>query len=1336
MRVVVITAVVLCLTPLHVGLQAATSVRVVGERNGGVTVDVRFDQAGGPFKRLDTPGLPQIRYQRFFVAVPAGGQVTARMDDGVAEDRRGDLPPLGTTPGAGSVAPPRGAGFLPGEPYVVSEPLTFRRTTVVAVDCFASQVDYTTHIERVWSNYRITIEYPPTSRVASSQEVDPLVAGLVINRAFIPVPDPPVARGTRGAARAATSPDPHFSLSSNWAKIWVSSPGIYLIEGSDLAQIGVNLASISDPSSFRLFTGGGQQQDRDLRLANGTYLPGNWMTECDILVEYGGDGSFDPADRVIFYGVGTPGWADLYEPGASRDAYTDHLYTSENVYFLTWDDTPGFPGSPARMTQMAAAPTADPDLTTFEERLYFEFDRVKDYSFGGDGWLWLEAVEQSGSELFKLGPFTVRDLDPPRPQTFRTVALARAGDNNSNHHARYLMNGSFFAEKIWDGVPPIGFEDGQPVAESGFFLREGTNELHLDVPRDLNIKDFMYFAWYSVFYQRRLRAFDDALFFSSPDTSGTVNFVVEDFTTAGTMHLFDVTDQYHPRVLTGFLESTGGGQRDVRFSSNLPGGHRYYWAGATAALTRSKPARMIRYFPRDLRALAESPHMLIVTHPAFSSAAQRLRQHRESTLPLVPNPRVELVTTTEVFDNFSGGMVDAMAIRNFCKFLYDNYTDAGGAPFLTYLLLFGDANADFKNLASTVPNYVTTYLNLNQSELDAYVTDDYFAYLDSTDTLGLSMVDLAVGRLPVASLQDAVFLVDRTIDYELDAAFGSWRDRIILLADDENSTFSNTQSEFIVLSEFLAHATLSSYLEPHKIYLTEFPAIQNNKPSSRVAFIDAWNKGALLINYVGHGSSAQVADEQVFVDSDVGNLRNGSRLPVFVALSCTIGDFAEQGKSLSEKLLLKDGGGVVATITASELTLILKNENFDIDLLGGMFPRQPGAPLPLGVGLMNAKAASLGRDLPGGSVSSQENNEKYNLLGDPALRLHSPRRSIQIVADDIDTLVAGRRETVRGTVYDNGQPDSGFSGTVKLVVREPDDQSGYTRLSDGFSISYRYAGGTSYEGTADVVAGNFEFSFTVPRFAEVGGKAFVLAYADNGLVDAATKSDTVFFRAPLPSDSTALQPTDGPPRVDLGFQGGQQVVKPGAIILAMVRDGDGVNTLNTTPEGKLALVFDNAGLAVDVTDFFEYDHGGVDTSGTLRFPLPELDVGPHRTILKVSDTFGQTTLDTLAFTVTDPLDYGAQVVFNYPNPFVSSTYFLVTLTDRANIQLDIFTVSGNRIRSLKTTREPGEQWILWDGKDATGSSIANGTYLYVARVDFVGLDRAPLVLRGKVVKIE
>ncbi len=1321
MRISVVILLLTALVSLAGESPLYASVTVIDERNGSVVLDVRFDERGVGLREIGDPGLPRVGYERFFVAVSGAAGVRVRYADPVFEDRRGELPPTNPTRPGMPDAKSLPSGFFPSEPFRVSGSITYRRVTVVAVDCFASQVDPTTGTHRVWTGYRIHIDYPPAARSVSSDRVDPLVAALVVNKQSVPQPVL-----LRAAGRASAAPDPHFSLSQNWVKMWVQRPGIYAIEGSDLANIGVSLASIADPNSFRLFTGGGQQLPRDLGAPNQTYLPGRWMAECDLLVEYGGDGSFDLADRLVFYAVGTPGWRDLYEPGAPRDEYTDHQHEDRNVYYLSWDDN-GFPGQPARMDTVDATPSAAPDLTTFEERQYFEIDRVEAYTFGGDGWLWID-VDDDGAQSFLFPDFLVQDLDEVSPQTFRTIAVAKLGVNNINHHARYRINGMVIADKVWDGGPTYRFDDAQPVAATGLFLNEGSNSMVLEVPRDLNSDDFMSFAWYSVFYQRHLRALGDRLLFASPDTTGTIDFKVDRFSTAGPMYLFDVTDPFHPRRLGGFTETPAGGERSIEFSASIAGGHRYFWAASEVGL-RGNKATMVHYTPRDLRNGVAAPNMVIVTHPAFLGAAQRLRGHRQSNLPLFSDPVVDVVTTTAVFDNFSGGLADPMAIRNYCKFLYDNYTDTGGSPALTYLLLLGDANADFKNNASTQPNFVTTNLNLNPLSLDAFITDDYFAYLDSADASGVGVLDIAVGRLPAGSLQEASFLVDRIIDYELDAEFGLWRDRVILAADDEKSTFNNSQADFIFIAEALAYAFLAPYLDPRKVYLTEFPEIQGVKPAARLQFINDWNDGALVIHYSGHGSSTRLADELLFSEDDVGSLRNGSRLPVFMGLSCTVGNFGVQTKSLSERLLLKDGGGAVATVTASELTFIHWNDILSSDLLRGLFPVQPGDPLPLGVALANAKNATL-------SKYFQENGEKYNLLGDPALSLRSPRRGIEFDAASVDTMVSGRRETVRGTVLRNGQPDAGFSGTVRLVVREPDDVSGYTRESDDFHIDYRYPGGTMYSGTANVVAGDFEFSFKVPRFSQTGDKAYVLAYADNGSVDAAARVDDLVFRAPLPTDSTALQPVDGPPRIELGFQGRQQIVKPGAVLLGRLRDPDGINTLNTMPEGKLVLVIDKADLALDVTSFFEFDHGGVDTSGTLRYPLPDLDVGRHTAVLKASDTFGQTNVDTLVFDLTDPLDYSAQVVFNYPNPFSTSTYFLVNLTDRADIHLDIFTVSGKRIRSIRVTRDAGEQWILWDGRDSAGGTIANGAYLYVARVGFVGLDRPPLVLRGKVVKVE
>ncbi|HET6463353.1 MAG TPA: C25 family cysteine peptidase, partial [Candidatus Krumholzibacteria bacterium] len=584
---------------------------------------------------------------------------------------------------------------------------------------------------------------------------------------------------------------------------------------------------------------------------------------------------------------------------------------------------------------------------------------------------------------------------------------------------------------------------------------------------------------------------------------------------------------------------------------------------------------------------------------------------------------------------------------------------------------------------------------------------------------------------------EASFLVERIIAYETGAPLDDWRHRVILLADDEKSSFGCYEKQWTEESESLSYYHAPNFLERKKIYLTEYPEIAGVKPTSRLAFLDAWNAGALHINYIGHGSSVQMADEQVFLASDVSQLVNGERLPLLTAFSCTIGDYANPaGKSLSEKLLLREGGGAIATITAARETYPQPNENVCYPLFRNLCPPHLGQPpTPLGIALLKSKITAQ-TDTQWYDFQ-EENSWKYNLMGDPATMLAIPAQPVRWDTTVPDTLVAGLRHTLHGSVRTNGGVDTGFNGPVSVTVREPALYRSYTLdCPGGIVIHYYLPGGPIYEGTVDAKNGQFEVNFRVPRYAATGPLGYAGAYAHNGTRDAAAGDDSLLVVVPPTlADSTLLKPVDGPPRVDLGFKSGLKVVKAGDTVRARVNDADGINILNTTNEGRQAILIDNLPVPIDVNEFFSYDHGGTDTSGVLLYPLPDLHAGHHRIVYKVSDSFGFTTLDTLQFDVTDAANYYAEAPFNYPNPFKDSTRFLFRISNRASIKLELYTVSGKFVRRLQDTRDAGEAWVEWDGRDGAGGDVANGSYLYVATIDFVGVDRPPVVLRGRLSRI-
>ncbi len=1261
---------------------AGADIRTVSDTNGRVVVE------------LTSADRPTLTIETFFVAVSPAGAYSAIFQGG-----SGVVDSVATSP-----------------------PFFFRGSRVIWLRVVippSTPVSY------------VTVNYTPAAQVRDASRADPLLRSLVVNSSVFPT------------MPRTGSTDPWFSLTPNWIKLTVTSRGAHAVTGADLSAAGVNLAGI-DPATMRVYTGGASPQLRELADPSGSWRPGQAMREVAIRVDAGDDGTFDPGDRVVFYGLAAEDWADFYGPAADT-LYQRHTHAKTNIYYLAWGGA--LPGTPARIAGRTAAPAGGGDRTTYFHREYRERDLIGNFDYRGDGWLWLDISRPDG-RTYALATIDVRDLVASRPHVFRTVGLApylSPGDTtgfNTGHHAAYLNLRAGTERKvgdlIWDSkVGERYFENGVPARIQSDFLAEGPNQFRLRVPGDLNPKDKMFFAWFSIGYERRIRAVNDAIAFSSPDTTGTVDFRASGFGTQGTLVALDVTDPWNPVELSGVEVAPSGAGRRVRFASSFSGGRQHFWVSTLTALRKPGVARIA---PTDLRNDAAGPNMLIICHRDFRAAAERLRGHRAGRLPLYTTPAVKVVTTEEVFDNFSAGLPDPMAIRNYIKFLYENAIDANGNPRLGYVLLLGDANEDFRNNVSPQPDYVPTNLYLTRVTLFAMSTDEWFGHLDDTDLIGgRAVADVAIGRLPAASASEAQLAVDKVIGYETESPQEPWRNEIILVADDELSSFKGAcESQWTTESEAITYEHAADFLVVRKIYLTEYERFFNVKPRSRLDFLEAWNRGALVVNYIGHGSSQQMADEQVFLNADVSQLDNGLRLPVLTAFSCTIGDFANPvGKSLSEKLLLRREGGVIATVTASRETYPEPNSKLNFGLFGHITPRWPGAPdVPIGMALLAAKLQAMAG--VGFTSWQEENNWKYNLLGDPAMALRVARQPVHFESAVSDTFVAGARRTLRGKVLRDGAPDTGFKGVVSVTVREPLVRRTYLmQCTVAIPLIYHIPGGVIYQGTADVRNGEFEVNFRVPRLAATGPRAFATAYASSGKSDAAAAIDSVLvIVAPTLGDSLALRPVDGPPRVDIGFKSGLKVVKSGDTVRAVVRDQDGINILSTTNEGKQAILIDDLPVPIDVNTYFSFDHGGVDTSGVLLFPLPDLEVGKHRLVYKVSDSFGATTLDTLFFDVTDARDYYARAVLNYPNPFETSTRFLFRLSNRASVTLDIYTVSGKRVRRIEQVRDGGEVWIEWDGRDAIGDEIGNGTYLYVATVDFIGLDRPPTVLRGKLTKIQ
>jgi hypothetical protein len=67
---------------------------------------------------------------------------------------------------------------------------------------------------------------------------------------------------------------------------------------------------------------------------------------------------------------------------------------------------------------------------------------------------------------------------------------------------------------------------------------------------------------------------------------------------------------------------------------------------------------------------------------------------------------------------------------------------------------------------------------------------------------------------------------------------------------------------------------------------------------------------------------------------------------------------------------------------------------------------------------------------------------------------------------------------------------------------------------------------------------------------------------------------------------------------------------------------------------------------------------------------------------------------------------------NFPNPFNPATTLPVSVPVAADVTLKVYNILGEEIRTVHSgVLEAGRHWIVWDGRNDAGSTVATGVYL-------------------------
>lgn len=1111
------------------------------------------------------------------------------------------------------------------------------------------------------------------------------------------------AAGASGRASVSVqgAAEQEYSASSvlgngQWVKIAVTEEGIYRLDYSRLKEMG-----FTDPSSAVLYGNNAGQ----LSFMNDDTAPDD-LKKIAFRAEKGTDGVFNEGDYLLFYAEGTHRW--IADPGRRGSRFVRHHYSDTAWYFITSQ-----PGG-ALTVQTETPPAASPSIISSSTDLYMRHER-EEINLIRSGREWYQQVVPGTQN--NIGPgFT--DL-PAGGKIHYTIRVAARSDTETSF---ILRQGGETIKTIT--VPAVTMTDINGVYAATMTVSDsivsssGSPAFSLAFSSGGNMAATGYIDYADFTARSSLVWRDRNLFISdsrSVGTSAVTRFTVEG---SSSLSIWDISNPAAPLTIqttpssgnTVFVAATDSLRRFVAFS-----------------LAQVKqPLRSVRVPAQNLHAMMPAG-MIIVTYPLFMPYAKKLAE-----LHLADDGLTSLIVTPEqVYNEFSGGVPDAAALRNFIRMIRERGMQSGQQT--RYLLLFGDGSYENKTPPPGNSSFIPTWQSVNSTTgVLSFTSDDFYGLLDDGEGEADGFLDMGIGRLPAYDTASAGIMVRKISSYLQGSNQGSWRNILCLVADDEDSNLHMFDAEG--LAE--AATTAAPPLTVEKIYLDAYRQMTSvsgdSYPDASRAVDDRMAAGCLIMNYVGHGNESGLAHERVIRTGNINSWKNSRMLPLFITATCEFSRFDDveinrasssiaARNSAGEMVLLNPDGGGIALMSTTRVVYSAPNYTLNRAIYDYAFTTDAeGRSMRLGDIIRQAKVSS----------GTGMNKRNFLLLGDPALRLAWPSTG-KVVTDSIngihvsmpfDTLKALSLMTVSGHLEDAaGNLMTGFNGTVEPAVF---DKPGHvsTLANDGGSpITFPVDGNVLFRGKTNVTGGRFSFSFIVPLDINYSyGSGSVKYYAYNG----ATDLNGSFTGISVGGFSDAASDDTEGPQIRLFMNdtlfndGGVTDASP--VLLALLSDRSGINATGTgIGHDIIAWLDDDMSEAVVLNSLFRADVGR-HISGSLAYPLLVTGQGKHTVSLRAWDNLNNPTVATLRFAVETGGTFRLTDLLAFPNPVTDGTKFTAG-HNRPGTEIDltitIFSSDGRAMKVLRN-KSSGAGYALpdipWDGCDENGGRVARGLYLWRA----------------------
>lgn len=989
-----------------------------------------------------TPGLPELPVYQIRLLVPPGARPTVehtvRKVDSLStarplpvpeyvEVRENDVVTLRPVydPASYETSTPEAASTLPVARYLRTD--AFRGWSLARFELRPVE----------WSDGMLTVRRSLRLEVSFGQDVTDRAAegggGLTFNDhddihellvGLVPLTD--LSEYHHWALPRPEAPEPVYNSSDlprPALKIVVDADGVYRVTPEDLTAAGWD-PTVIDPRRLALYSGSSRMLDQD-------YIYDEIELEAvPVRVDGADDGSFDEGDALYFWGGDALAW-DLPDPdeapeGAEAPPSRRNHYSDFGYYWLVLED------DPLRFSERDAAVDDEVNLPHLQGRVHFERDNRSharlEFNPEGIDFYWDNTIPENRewTVSVELTGYYAAGGESHLAQRIRATYSGGAGlvrlYTGSDVDPDRLIDGFSLTSPLviverWCSIAPELFTPGN---NSLTYYIQTAGDARLDsavdavdvlYPRDLRARNGLLSVWGGFGQSGRHRL----------EAAGL---------TSDEIAVWDTT---RGEALVNFELAGTEGYRDVIFAWDVePDAHL-----VVADLERAaEPLDIYPDTPSRLHELT-NVDIIYIAHPDFIAALDPLIDLHASR-----GYSVEAVRVDDIYDEFSGGRMDPVAIRSFLARVYAQSPDHPPV----YVVLVGDGSYDYRDSEGIQSgplwrdfgeNLIPPLYTYVPRDNAYYPSDNYYSSVYPTEPSTMTP-QMAVSRISVVEAAELETIVERGLSYG-GLPGGPWQMRSVSVSDNsEDINYGNGPSndiDFDYYPEEIDELYDSASTYNDKIYLTSLGMArtgldqynyENYSPTQlrRAAreninpLITEDESGALLYNYFGHGAWNTWTTELSFTQRppllpDVPRWSKDEP-PLLIHSTCSLADFertkntTEEPESLCE-LLNRIPGGVVGAVASSRLTGGGTAQRYHRTYLDGLFHPEDHLETP-NIGLVHLRTLL--------ATGNESHWDRWVFFGDGPLPLRRPVEGLSLDLPSAPSVSRGEVITVGGEVTD------------------------------------------------------------------------------------------------------------------------------------------------------------------------------------------------------------------------------------------------------------------------------------------------------------------------------